>query len=119
MAPSADLRRLVALARSLRTEIGRIWPRGGCRGGSYRRHAGTSNGSTAPSWEEPQLHYRAREKRGSSAEVDQLISQGSEIIPVEVKAGKTGSLKSLHLLLRERGRSLSSPGISPAPVPYF
>ncbi len=59
---------------------------------------------SAPSWEEPQLFYWAREKRGSSAEVDYVISQGREIIPVEVKAGKTGTLKSLHLFLREKQR---------------
>lgn len=48
-------------------------------------------------WEEPEMHYWHREKRGSSAEVDYLISMGTEIIPVEVKAGKTGSLRSLHV----------------------
>ncbi len=62
---------------------------------------------SAPSWEEPQLFYWAREKRGSSAEVDYVISQGREIIPVEVKAGKTGTLKSLHVFLREKGRRLA------------
>ncbi len=62
---------------------------------------------SAPPWEEPQLFYWAREKPGSSAEVDYLVSQGREIIPVEVKAGKTGTLKSLHLFLREKGRRLA------------
>ncbi len=59
---------------------------------------------SAPPWEEPQLFYWAREKRGSSAEVDYVISQGRKVIPVEVKAGKTGRLKSLHLFLREKRR---------------
>ncbi len=62
---------------------------------------------SAPPWEEPQLFYWAREKRGSSAEVDYVISQGREIIPVEVKAGKAGTLKSLHLFLREKGKRLA------------
>jgi len=48
-------------------------------------------------WEEPEIHYWHREKRGSSAEIDYLISKGTEIIPVEVKAGKTGTLRSLHV----------------------
>ncbi|MCP3959181.1 MAG: ATP-binding protein [bacterium] len=61
----------------------------------------------APSWEEPRLFYWAREKRGSAAEVDYVISQGAEILPIEVKAGKTGTLKSLHLFLREKSRSLA------------
>ena len=62
---------------------------------------------SAPSWEEPQLFYWAREKRGSSAEIDYVISQNRQIIPVEVKAGKTGALKSLHLFLREKGTRLA------------
>ena len=45
------------------------------------------------------LFYWSREKRGSSAETDYLIEKKGEIIPVEVKSGKSGKLKSLHLLL--------------------
>ena len=62
---------------------------------------------STPAWEEPRLYYWAREKPGSSAEVDYVISQGSEILPLEVKAGKTGTLKSLHLFLREKRRRLA------------
>ncbi|MBN2531382.1 MAG: ATP-binding protein [Spirochaetales bacterium] len=49
------------------------------------------------SFQYPQLYYWIREKRNSSAEIDYLINSGSDIIPVEIKAGKTGKLKSLHL----------------------
>ena len=45
----------------------------------------------------PQLHYWLREKRKNNAEIDFLIQSGRFPIPVEVKAGKSGSLKSLHL----------------------
>ena len=45
------------------------------------------------------IYYWARGTRGSSAEVDYLIEKQGEIIPIEVKSGKSGSLKSLHLLL--------------------
>ncbi len=45
----------------------------------------------------PQLHYWLREKRKKNAEVDFLIQSGNASVPVEVKAGKSGSLKSLHL----------------------
>jgi len=45
---------------------------------------------------EPQLFYWLREKATSNAKVDYVISRGEKIIPVEVKAGKTGSLRSLH-----------------------
>ena len=36
------------------------------------------------------------EKKGASSELDYLITDGPLLIPVEGKAGKTGSLRSLH-----------------------
>ncbi len=58
-------------------------------------------------FEDPQLFCWMREKPGSAAEVDYLISEGAAVIPVEVKAGKTGALKSLHVFLREKKRDLA------------
>jgi hypothetical protein len=49
------------------------------------------------------LYYWAREASGSSAETDYLIEKQGKVIPVEVKSGKSGSLKSLHLLIRTYG----------------
>jgi hypothetical protein len=51
---------------------------------------------------EPEVYYWLREKKNSSAEVDFVISEGALIVPIEVKAGKSGTLKSLHLFLREK-----------------
>jgi predicted AAA+ superfamily ATPase len=48
-----------------------------------------------------ELFYWARPQRGSSAEVDYLVSQGSKVVPVEVKSGAGGRLRSLHMLLKE------------------
>jgi predicted AAA+ superfamily ATPase len=45
------------------------------------------------------LFYWVREEKNSSAETDYLIDKQDKIVPVEVKSGKGGSLKSLHLLL--------------------
>jgi len=47
------------------------------------------------------VFYWGGEKRGSSAEVDYLIVNNGEVAPVEVKSGKSGKMKSLHLLLRQ------------------
>ena len=49
-----------------------------------------------PAFIRPELFYWHREKKGSSAEIDYLCQEGQTIIPIEVKAGKTGSLRSLH-----------------------
>ena len=56
------------------------------------------------SYEEPKLYCWMRDKLNSSAEVDYLTAIGSNVIPVEVKAGTTGRLKSLHLFLSEKKR---------------
>jgi predicted AAA+ superfamily ATPase len=47
------------------------------------------------------LYYWSRDTRGSSAEIDYLIEKEGEIIPIEVKSGRSGRLKSLHLLLNK------------------
>jgi predicted AAA+ superfamily ATPase len=44
---------------------------------------------------EYQLHYWHRDAPGSSAEVDYLLERGNSIIPIEVKSGHRGHLKSL------------------------
>ncbi len=59
----------------------------------------------APPFEAPQLFYWAREARNASAEVDFVISRHQDILPIKVKAGKTGTLRSLFQFLREKGRS--------------
>jgi hypothetical protein len=45
-----------------------------------------------------------REARTALAEVDYVIAQGQHIVPVEIKAGKSGTLKSLHIFLKEKHR---------------
>jgi len=47
------------------------------------------------------LHYWAREARTSNAEVDYLVSHGARVLPLEVKSGKMGSLRSMHLFLKQ------------------
>jgi len=54
----------------------------------------------------PELYYWTREKVGSSAEVDYLFTHGQTIVPVEVKAGGTGGLKSLQSFLIQRDLQL-------------
>ncbi len=49
--------------------------------------------------EEAQLFYWQRDAKNSSAEVDYIITVGRDIIPLEVKSGATGKLKSLKLFM--------------------
>lgn len=53
-------------------------------------------------YESPQLHYWERDKLGSVSEVDYVISYNSSIIPIEVKAGATGRLKSINIMMEEK-----------------
>jgi hypothetical protein len=55
-----------------------------------------------PPFHEPRLNYWARDTPGSEAEVDYVIQQGTHIVPIEVKAGATGALRSLHVLMAAR-----------------
>lgn len=46
-------------------------------------------------------HFWAREKKQSLAEVDLLVPYENYLIPVEIKAGKTGTLRSLHQFINQ------------------
>lgn len=51
---------------------------------------------------ESNIYYWMREKRNSEAEIDYLTQTGNRIVPIEVKAGKTGTLKSLQVFVAEK-----------------
>jgi len=55
-----------------------------------------------PSYSTPELYYWHRESRSSNAEIDYVISKNNTIIPIEVKAGTRGQMKSLHIFMKER-----------------
>jgi hypothetical protein len=57
------------------------------------------------SYAEPELHCWMRQKSQSNAEVDYVVALGGRVVPVEIKAGRSGTLKSLHAFLREKGLS--------------
>lgn len=58
-------------------------------------------------FEPPELSYWLSEGKGQNAEVDFVVQVGRDIIPVEVKAGASGSLKSLHQFMAEKKVSLA------------
>ena len=49
-----------------------------------------------------ELTYWLRERRSANAEVDFVVALGGRIVPVEVKAGASGSLKSLHQFMARK-----------------
>lgn len=60
-----------------------------------------------PGYMNPELYYWTREKAQSNAEIDFLIQQGNTLLPIEIKPGKTGTLKSLHVFMETKQRSLA------------
>ena len=62
----------------------------------------------------PLLYYWAREAKNSNAELDYLIQKEGEAIPIEVKSGSTGRLKSMHMFM-EKYRVRQGMKISQAP----
>ncbi len=60
-----------------------------------------------PFYVEPFLYYWHRDAQGSSAEIDYVIQHGNSVIPIEVKAGTTGTLKSLHLFMESKNGDLA------------
>lgn len=52
-------------------------------------------------WEEPRLFYWQR-TGGRQGELDFIFQYGPHIIPIEVKAGSAGSMKSLHAFMQKK-----------------
>ena len=49
-----------------------------------------------------QLYYWQREQKNNHAEIDYIIQQGNQIIPIEVKSGTSGKMQSLHIFMDEK-----------------
>jgi predicted AAA+ superfamily ATPase len=51
----------------------------------------------------PTLHYWLREGSKNNAEVDYVIEDGMNVLPVEVKSGKSGTLRALREMMACKG----------------
>ena len=77
------------------------------KGGIAEQVVGQLLRTITPFYQEPALYYWVNTDKNASAEIDYVIQHGSKIIPVEVKAGSVGSLKSLHLFMRLKKSALA------------
>lgn len=57
-------------------------------------------------YEEPLIHFWERDALNAQAEIDYMVSFDNKIIPIEVKAGTTGRLKSLQIVMKEKNLPL-------------
>ncbi len=51
--------------------------------------------------------FWVRKKKHSNAEIDFLVVKNTDVLPIEVKSGKTGTLRSLHSYIENSGASLA------------
>lgn len=54
-----------------------------------------------------QIYYWLRDGKAQNAELDFVVAHKGRIIPIEVKAGKSGSLRSLHQFIADRKSDLA------------
>ena len=57
------------------------------------------NTSCYENWD---LHYWQRESKNAQSEVDYVVQQGGQILPIEVKSGTKGAMQSLYRFLEEK-----------------
>lgn len=70
------------------------------KGGIAEQVVGQLLRTINPEYKEPALYYWQSTQKGSNAEVDYVIQHAHRVVPIEVKAGSTGTLKSLHYFMK-------------------
>ena len=71
-------------------------------GGMAEQYVGQQLASLSGGDRPPELHYWLRHARRGNAEIDYVIAHRDWIVPIEVKAGRSGSLKSLLQFVHEK-----------------
>ena len=77
------------------------------KGGLAEQFVGQHLRCLFPEWDEPRLFYWQR-TGGRQGEIDYVIQHDHHVIPVEVKAGSGGAMKSLHAFMRNKQLRLAS-----------
>lgn len=72
------------------------------KGGIAEQLVGQLLRTTYPLHKNPALYYWLNTDKGASAEVDYIIQHRGQVVPIEVKAGAVGKLKSLHYFMAHR-----------------
>ncbi|MCK4923069.1 MAG: DUF4143 domain-containing protein, partial [Bacteroidales bacterium] len=72
------------------------------KGGIAEQFIGLEILKNSSCYNQTELFYWHREALNSNAEVDYLVQNKNEIVPIEVKAGSKGSMNSMFLFLKEK-----------------
>ena len=71
------------------------------KGGMAEQFVGQQLRASQTPLESPQLFYWQR-TGGRMGEIDYVVQHGNRVVPVEVKSGSAGSMKSLHQFMAEK-----------------
>jgi predicted AAA+ superfamily ATPase len=74
-------------------------------GGMAEQLVGQLLRTVPPAYIPPSLYYWQRGKKGAESEIDYIIQHENQVIPIEVKAGTTGTLKSLHQFMKDKKKT--------------
>ena len=77
-------------------------------GGLAEQFVGQELRTSGQAFQEQPLFYWHREQKNANAEVDYLRAHEDQVVPVEVRAGSSGSLKSLHVFLAEKKQGFAA-----------
>lgn len=72
------------------------------KGAIAELHVGLELLKSVSNYERIDLHYWHREAKSSQAEIDYVIQLQNDIVPIEVKASKQGSMQSLFVFMSEK-----------------
>jgi len=76
------------------------------KGGIAEMFAGLEILKASSCYEQYRLFYWQREARNAQAEVDFVVQQDMNIVPIEVKSGKQGKMQSMHLFMKEKNSEI-------------
>lgn len=72
------------------------------KGGIAEMFAGLELLKSSSFYQQTRLFYWQREERNARAEVDFVVQQNMDIVPIEVKSGKQGKMQSMYLFMKEK-----------------
>lgn len=73
------------------------------RGRLAEMHVGLELLKAGDARQDGRLYYWHRETKNANAEVDYIVQYRNGILPIEVKSGTRGSMRSLRILMEEKG----------------
>ncbi|MFT3701707.1 MAG: AAA family ATPase [Agriterribacter sp.] len=72
------------------------------KGSIAEQYAGLELLKAGSPYRQEVLYFWHREAKSSNAEVDYVTQKGQQIVPIEVKSGKRGTMRSMHLFIQDK-----------------